>query len=62
MRAVEQRAVQLAMRVVDAVALAQRVEAVALAGVHLARQRQRVEHLQTAATWRPLDTGTSWRA
>ena len=41
---VEQCAVQLAMRVVDAVALAQRIEAVALARVHLARQRQRVDH------------------
>ena len=41
---VEQRAVQLAMRVVDAVALAQRIEAVALARVHLARERQRVDH------------------
>ena len=41
---VEQRAVQLAVRVVDLVALAQRVEAVALAGMHLARERERIEH------------------
>ena len=43
---VEQCAVQLAMRVVDVVALAERVEAVALARVHLPRERQRVDHRQ----------------
>ena len=32
------------MRVVDVVALAERVEAVALARVHLPRERQRVDH------------------
>jgi hypothetical protein len=32
------------VRVVDGVALAQRIEAVALAGMHVARERQRVEH------------------
>ncbi len=46
---VEQRAVQVAVRVVDRIALAQRVEAVALARVHLARERQRVEHAADVA-------------
>src|SRR5688572_26673827 len=41
---IEQCAVQLAMRVVDAVALAQRIKAVALTRMHLPRQRQRVDH------------------
>ncbi len=36
---------QLALGVVDAVALAQRIETVALARMQAARQRQRVEHL-----------------
>ena len=49
---VEQRAVQLALRVVDAIALAQRIEAVALAGVQLSRERQRVEHRAEADTCR----------
>ena len=39
---VEQRAVQVAAGVVDAVALAQRVEGVALAGVHASRELERV--------------------
>ena len=42
---IEQRAVQAAVRVVDAEALAQRIEAVALAGEHLAGERQRVGQL-----------------
>jgi hypothetical protein len=46
---VKQRAVQLAMRVVDVVALAQCIEAVALAGMHLPRQRQRVDDRAEAA-------------
>ena len=50
---VEQRAVQVAVRVVDRVALAQRVEAVALPGVHLPRERQRVEHLAAVAHAEP---------
>ncbi len=41
---VEQGAVIVAMRIVDRVTLAQGIEVVALAGVHLARQRQGVEH------------------
>ena len=40
---VEQRAVQVAAGVVDAVALAERIEVVALARVHAARERERVE-------------------
>ena len=39
---IEQRAVQVAAGVVDAVALAERVEAVALAGMHAPRERERV--------------------
>ena len=42
---VEQRAVQFALGVVDAVALAERIETVALSGMQAARQRERVEHL-----------------
>jgi hypothetical protein len=42
---IEQRAVIFAMRIVDRVALAQRVQTIALPGVHLPRQGQRVEHL-----------------
>ena len=41
---VEQSAVQLAVRIVDAIALAERVETVALSRMHLARERQGVEH------------------
>jgi len=41
---VEQRAVHRPMRVIDAEPLAQRVEAVALAREHLARQGERVDH------------------
>src|SRR5690606_17757009 len=46
---VEQRAVQLALRVVDVVALRERVERVALAGMHLPRERERVEHAAARA-------------
>src|SRR4030095_6595224 len=41
---VQQCAVELAMRVVDRIALAKCVEAVALAGMHLACEHQRVEY------------------
>ncbi len=41
---IEQRAVQVAAGIVHAVALAERVEVVALARVHAPRQRERVEH------------------
>jgi len=41
---IEQRAVQLAMRIVDVVALAQCVEAVALTRMALAREQQRIDH------------------
>ena len=55
---IEQRAVQFAARVVDAVALAQRIQIVALPGMHLARERQRVQHLAHArASWRRLPRG-----
>ena len=51
---VEQRPMQGAMLVVDAKALAQRIEAVALAGVTLAGQLQRIDHAaQVAQTLRP---------
>jgi len=40
---------QVTVRVVDRVALAERVEAVALARVHLPRERQRVEYLAQVA-------------
>ena len=46
---VEQRTVQVAVRIVDRIALAQRVEAVALARVHLAREGKRVEHAADVA-------------
>ncbi len=36
---------QAPVRIVDTEALAQRIEAVALAGEHLARQRQRIDHI-----------------
>ena len=49
---VEQGAVQRALRVVHAEALAQRIEAVALAREQLARQRQRVGHLPTYTSQR----------
>src|SRR4029078_8259881 len=42
---IEQRAMSLALGVVYAVTLAERIEAVALPGMQTARQRQRVEHL-----------------
>ena len=41
---VDQRAVNIALGRIDLIALAQRVQAVALPRVHLARHRQRVEH------------------
>jgi hypothetical protein len=41
---IEQRAVQVAARVVHLVALAERVQAVALPGMQAPRERQRVEH------------------
>ena len=41
---VEQRAVIVALRIVDRIAPAQGIEAVALAGMHLARERQAVEN------------------
>ena len=43
--AVEQRAVQRAARIVDAVVLAERIEADARAGVAVARNLDRVDHL-----------------
>ncbi len=43
---------QLAMRVVDAVAATQGIEAVALARVHLARERERVDHAAQRAVTR----------
>ena len=46
---VEQRAVELALAVVDAVALRERVQAVALAGMQPAREDQRVEHAAALA-------------
>ncbi len=46
---VEQCAVQLALRVVDVVALRERVQAVALAGMQPAGQRERVEHAAALA-------------
>src|SRR6202790_656742 len=53
---VEQGAVIIAMRVVDRVALAQGVETVALAGMHLPRERQSVEHAaQVSYLERKLD-------
>src|SRR6516225_7046326 len=36
---------QLARRVIDVIALAERIQAVALPGMQLARQRERIEHL-----------------
>ena len=42
---VEQGAVQIAMRVVDGVAFAERVQAVALAGMESARHHERIRHL-----------------
>src|SRR5690606_52837 len=42
---VEQSTVQLALRIVDVIAIAQRVEIVLLAGVSLPRHDQRVDHL-----------------
>jgi hypothetical protein len=42
---IEQCTVQLARRIVDVVALAQRLQAVALSGMQLARQRESIEHL-----------------
>ena len=41
---VDQRAVNVTFRRIDRVTLAKRVEAVALPGMNLARQRQRVEY------------------
>ena len=55
---IQQRAVQLAVRIVDRITLAQRVQAIALAGVHLARQRQRVEH---AAAGADASVRSRWR-
>jgi hypothetical protein len=51
---VEQRAVQVAMRVVHRVTLAERIESVALARVHLPRHLQRIEHRAMVAdpAWR----------
>src|SRR5207253_444606 len=42
---IEERAVELPRRVIDVVALAERIEAVALTRMELARERERVEHL-----------------
>ncbi len=46
---VEQRPVQVALRIVDAVALGERVETVALPRMHPAREHERVEHAAAVA-------------
>ena len=46
---IQERPVELPVGVVDAVALTQRIQAVALAGVHLAGQCKRVRHLTQIA-------------
>ena len=51
---VDQGAVQLAAGIVDPVALAERIEAVALPGVDLARERKRVEHAAEVVDGRVL--------